>query len=244
MRKITIIIPIIVVLLMVTACSKDITVKLIDSGIETAIETKTETDISDVLKQNNINIGEKDVVVPSLDSMVTEEISEIVIKRYAKVTIIKGLEQETLELVGATVKEAIEKSKFKIEEGEETDKDLDSYLTDGMEIHILKEILVNLTIDGDSEDIKTKAVTVSEFLNEQNVSLGEDDEINEDMDSALKDGMKINVKRIEYKEEARKETIEYSTEERNSNSMYKGESEVTQEGANGEKEVIYKVKSI
>ncbi len=56
--------------------------------------------------------------------------------------------------------------------------------------------------------------------------------------------MKIVVKRVEYKEETKKESIDCESKEEYSDSMNEGESEVTRKGEKGEKEVTYKVKYV
>ncbi|MGN1126293.1 MAG: G5 domain-containing protein, partial [Ruminococcus sp.] len=60
----------------------------------------------------------------------------------------------------------------------------------------------------------------------------------------ITDGMKITVKRVEYKQKKVKESIGFDTEEQQSSSLNLGETQVTQEGENGEKVVTYKVKYV
>lgn len=243
MKKILTIVCFLVVLLLLTACSNNIVVTINDMGQETAIETKTGITVSEVLEKQSIVLDAKDETEPSLSSKITEDTTEVIIKRYAKVTVKKGIDTEEMELVGATVQDAIDKTGFEVEDGEELNCAPDDYLRDGMIIKIEREITITLKVDGDTKDIKTKSVTVEEFLNEQGVILG-DDEVNEDLDTLLKDKMKIVVNRVTYKEETRTESIDYKTIEKNDDSMYEGESKVTQEGSKGEKEVTYKIKYV
>lgn len=244
MKKILTIVYLLVVLTLLTACSKNIMVTINDTGQETVVETKTGITVSKFLEQQNIVLDAKDETEPLLSSEITEDTTEVIIKRYAKVTVKKGLDTKEVELVGATVQDAIEKSGFEIEDGEELSCNPNDYLTNGMIIKIEREVTITLKVDGDTKDIKTKSVTVEEFLDEQSVTLGEDDEVSEKLDSLLKDKTKIVVKRVEYKEETRTESINYKTIEKTDNSMYNGESKTTQEGLKGEKEVKYKVKYV
>ena len=229
---------------LLTACSKEITVVIKDAGQETTVQTKTDTTVKKMLEQNGISLHDKDEVDPSLDFVITEDTKEITIKRYAKVTVKKGHDAKEVELVGATVKDAVDASGFKLDEGEELDHDEDEYLTDGMVINIVHEINVTLNVDGETREVKTKAVTVKDFLYEQEVTLGADDEISEAPDTPLKDGMEITIKRIEYREVTRTESIDYETIDKDDDSMYKGETKTTQEGSKGEKEVTYRVKYV
>ena len=156
----------------------------------------------------------------------------------------KGVESKEVELVGGTVQSAIDQSGFTISSDEEIDHDAEEYLTDGMVIRITKETKVTLIADGKSQNIKTRSVTIEELLDEQQITLGEDDEISEDKDMQLKDEMQIIIKRVEYKEEVKTEAIKYETETKSDDSMYIGETKTIQEGKNGEKNVAYKVKYV
>lgn len=227
-----------------TACAKSVTVNVNDAGTKTEIEAKTGSTISEVLEEAGITVGKQDEAEPSLDSELTEEVTEITVKRYAKVKVYKGDVMETVELVGGKVEDAIKKAGFTLEDGEEADAELDSYLKDGMEINITRETKVTLTVDGELREILTKAPNVKKLLEEQKITLGENDEVSEKTDAELKDGMKITVKRVEYKEETKKESIDFTSEKQYSDSMYEGESKTTQNGSKGEKEVTYKVKYV
>ena len=129
-------------------------------------------------------------------------------------------------------------------DGCEPDVDKDKYLEDGMVINMVKGTKVTLTVDGKTNDVATKAKTVEDFLKEQKVTLGADDEVSEKLTAEIKDGMKIVVKRVEYKTEEKTEKIEYKTVEKESDSLEAGKEEVTQEGKDGEKTVTYKVKYV
>lgn len=226
------------------ACAKDIKITVNDAGTTTEIETKTEQTIAEVLASAGITLGDKDETEPAPDTQLTEEITAITVKRYAKVTIVRDGEEQTVELVGGTVEDALKAAGITLGEGEETDADAKVYLKDGMTIAISKEIKVNITADGETKEVATKTTTVQALLDEQKITLGADDEVSEKLDTKLADGMKITVKRVEYKEETVKETIDYGFKEEYSDSMAQGTSEVTRSGVEGEREVTYKIKYV
>ena len=103
---------------------------------------------------------------------------------------------------------------------------------------------VKLTVDGKTKEISTSALTVKDFLAEQQIKLDSDDEVSESVETKVVNGLQITVKRVEYKEETKTETIEFSTQEKYSDSLAKGESKVEKEGSDGQKEVTYKVKYV
>lgn len=240
-----IIVSLLLIALMTTAfcsCGKAVSVTVKDGSQTTQIETKTGKKIGVILEEAQITIGAKDETVPALDEKLTKDVSEITIKRYAKVTVIKGDEKKEVELVGGTVEDAVKESGFTLEENESPDVEADTFLKDGMTITIAKAVAVTVVHDGKTEQITTKAKTVQALLDEQNLTLAKDDEISAKPDSELKDGEKIVIKRITYKTEKRTETVPYGTSEEKTSSLSSGQTQVKQKGQNGEKIVTYKVK--
>ncbi|MCR5005214.1 MAG: ubiquitin-like domain-containing protein [Clostridiales bacterium] len=200
--------------------------------------------IQEVLDQENIVLGEKDEIEPAADTVLSEDMTEVQIRRYAKVTIKHEDEEIQVELVGGTVADALKEAGIELGEKEEADEAPDTFLVDGMVITISREKTVKLKMDGKSTEITTKAVFVSDFLEEQKITLGPDDEMNKKPEDRIKDGMKLTVHRVEYKEEKVTETIDYGTIEQYSDSMDVGTSTIEQYGSEGEKEVTYKVKYV
>ncbi|MCR4595036.1 MAG: G5 domain-containing protein [Clostridiales bacterium] len=235
-----------VILLVISACGKkEVTVKITDSGTSTEVKAMTGQTIKDVLAQAEITIGDKDETDPSLDTKLTEDINEIIVKRCIKVTVIRGDSKEEIEIVGGNVKEAIEKSGLKIGNGEMADASLNSQLKDGMTITIAKAIKVTITADGKTKNVEAiKGSKVQDVLAIAEITLGEDDQCSEKPDTEVTDGMKITIQRVEYREETVKETIEFKTEYQTDKTLAKGTSKVIQEGENGEKEVTYRIKII
>ena len=244
LKPISVIMIIAMFVTMLTACGKAITVDIVDVNSKTPVEVKTGYTVEKVLETAQITIGDKDETEPALDEKITEETKEIIIKRYAKVTVVKDGKEYEVETVGGTVADALEKAGITLAKDEVTDMPQDKLLEKEVTINVLKQLSVKLTVDGKTKEVFTSAKTVEEFIAEQKVKLGEDDEVNQKSDAKIKNGMKIVVKRVEFKEETKTETIEFSTQEKYSDSMAKGQSKVEREGSNGQKEVTYKVKFV
>ena len=235
---------VLVMVFSLTACGgKAVTLTVHDKDAKTEVEANVGMTVSQVLEKAEIKLGEKDETEPTKDEKIAEDTKEITVKRYAKVTVKLGDESREIEMTGGTVADAIKKSGLNTD-GCEPDIDKDKYLEDGMVINMVKGTKVTLTVDGKTNDVATKAKTVEDFLKEQKVTLGADDEVSEKLTAEIKDGMKIVVKRVEYKTEEKTEKVEYKTVDEYSDSMDEGTEEVTQEGKNGEKTVTYKVKYV
>ncbi len=229
--------------LLFTGCGgKDVTVKINDSGVETEIAAKTNMKIEDILASAEISLNEKDETIPARGEKL-EEATEITVKRYAKVTIVNGKEKKDVELVGGTVKDAVEKADLN-----ETDlmpeANENAYLTDGMVIKMTKATKITLVSAGKEKKISTFAATIKELLEEQKIKVDKDDELSHSQKEKIVEGMKVSVKKIEYKEETRTEAIPYSTEKQESSELSAGKTKVNRAGADGEKKVVYKVKYV
>ena len=226
-----------------TACGKAVNIKINDMGVITEAEANTGMTIQKILDEAGIKLSEKDETEPKADAKL-EDATEIKVKRYAKVTVKNGKEEKTVELVGATVEDAVKKAGFTLDVSVMIDAEKDAFIKDGMVITLSNSLTVTLTADSKTKDCKTHATTVKDFLDEQKITLGKDDVVSPKLEDKITDGLKITVKRVEYKEEVKKEVIDYKTEEQQSSSLSAGQTQVAQEGSEGEKEVTYKVKYV
>lgn len=228
-----------------SACAgKDITVTINDSGTKTDVEVKTGITVSEAIDKAGIELGEKDETEPPKDETINEDTTEITIKRYAKVTVVKGKDKKEVELVGGTVEEAVKKAGFTLAETDKLSADKNAYLKDGMTITITEAIKVTIAVDGKTNTVSTNATDVKGLIEEQKIKIGKDDVMSEKLDAPLKNGMKITIKRVTFKDEKKTESIDYETEKKYSDSMDEGSSQVEQKGEKGEKEVVYTVKYV
>lgn len=232
---------------MLTCClvacgGKEMALTVNDRGTKTEVTANVGSTVAQVLEKAQITLGEKDETEPAKDAKITEDVKEIIVKRYAKITVVLGDEKKEIEVVGGTVEDAIKKAGYTLDGGITSDTPATDYVKDGMTITLTKGLTVELTMDGKTTTISTSAKTVADLANE--LKLGADDELSEKFETAITDGMKLTVCRVEYKEVKETEKISFETEERYSDSISSGSSEVTQEGVDGEKEVTYKVKYV
>lgn len=226
------------------SCSgESINVSVFDSGVSTKVEAAVGMTVADVLSEAEIMLGSRDQVEPPELAEVSAN-SSVTVKRYAQVEVTYSGETKTVELVGGKVEDAVQKAGFSLEDGLKTNIIRSAYLKNGMKIRLFKGTVVNLTMDGKTSDVITEAKTVGDFLSEQKITLGDEDEMNFEPEDEIEDGMKLVIKRVTYKEETKKESIEFSKKEKYDETLADGEKKITQKGENGEKEVVYKVKYI
>ncbi len=230
-------------ILCLSACSgdKEITLTIEDGKSETTVTATVGETVEEVLEAAEITVGAHDVVTPEPDYQLQEDDTTITIERYMEVTIHDGDDVQEVGLYGGTVQDALDEADIELGENDTVDPEPDTSLTDGMEITVERWHTVTLTIDGESEEILTSAMTVQDLLDEQEIELGEEDEITPEPDTEIEDDMEIVIERSSTREVTETEEVPYETTYEDSDDLYEGETSVSQKGVKGEKKVTYKV---
>lgn len=240
-KFITLLLSFLLVLLCFAACkAQTVTVKINDGNVQSIVEIPSSSTVRQAIEEAELEIDEKDEVTPSMDTVLKAG-DVIQLKRYADVSINRGGEVQTFSLVGGKVSDALEKAGFQLKKNEIINFNKDAYLSDGMEIIISECITVHFTADGNSEDILTTACTVSEFLDNQGVELGNDDIVSKPLKKVLDSDTELSVKRVTYKTVTENEDIKYETVYKTSSSMKDGTSKVSRKGKKGQKTVKYRI---
>lgn len=112
----------------------------------------------------------------------------------------------------------------------------DTYIT------VFKASTASVTADDETKTVKLPQGNVVEALNFLGYNVSEDDELNVDKDSAVKDGMKLTITRVYYAEEKSVEEIPYGYKEEKSDRVDLGETKIGTKGENGLKLVTKKCK--
>ncbi|MGN0468499.1 MAG: ubiquitin-like domain-containing protein [Acutalibacteraceae bacterium] len=208
-----------------------------DNDSETAVSVNGKN-VSEALSEADVSVGEKDEVEPALDSEI-EEGAQISVKRYAKVKVNVDSKEYEVEMVGATVGDAIKKLGIELDEKDVIDCDQEAYLTDGMEINIKKGKKIYITVGGKKKSYVVKADNVKDALDECKIEYDSDDIIEPGLKKSIKQKSEIVVKKVEVKKEKTTQIIYFKTEKQYSASMNKGTSKVKVAGVNGKKEITY-----
>ena len=98
---------------------------------------------------------------------------------------------------------------------------------------------VEISVDGETLTISTNAANVATVLYEAGVHLGPIDEVSPDRSSAVYDGLRIRVVRVEIMRYPIEVEIDFETERVETDELYVGTEEVATEGVPGIKRVIY-----
>lgn len=100
-----------------------------------------------------------------------------------------------------------------------------------------KEVV--LVVDGQEIEVNSFQPNVQGVLEENKIDYDSNDIISEDLDTSLKNGMKIEVKQVEKKTITETKDIPYDTVIKKDKTLLKGKTQVSQKGRKGTKELIY-----
>lgn len=100
-----------------------------------------------------------------------------------------------------------------------------------------KEVV--LVVDGQEIEVNSFQPNVQGVLEENKIDYDSNDIISEDLDTSLKNGMKIEVQQVEKKTITETKDIPYDTVIKKDKTLLKGKTEVSQKGKKGTKELIY-----
>ena len=213
-------------------------VTIIDGGDIITVET-AKTKGEDVLKEVDIVVNEAYGDSVSFKNFTGKDGSAIIIKRGVKVTInnFDGT-QYTIHASG-TVKDAIEAAGLTLRQGTALNYSAADVIEEGMVIEIYDIYKLKVT-DGEKTIEQTvSGKTVADALDILDITLGENDYSEPSTDTNLKNGMSIEIFRVEIKERKETRTIKFKTEYTETSNLYKDEKKVVTKGVDGSKAVVY-----
>ncbi|MDO4503666.1 MAG: G5 domain-containing protein, partial [Clostridia bacterium] len=166
------------------------------------------------------------------------------INRALDVKVIKGEKIIELKEKKGKVKDAIADSKINISETDIINFSEDANLEQNMEIIIQDGVKISLIYEGEEKKYIVPDKTVYEALKYLNIELSQNDIINVDLTSKVKDNPYIKISKIIYRESKKNENIPFKTIKKDSSLLDNSRQQVQTAGKNGIKEVIYNEKLI
>ncbi len=169
------------------------------------------------------------VIVLLLSMMITTGFTTI-----KHVTIDDGSgELKTAVTMKGTVSAILAEQNIKIKKGDIVTPALNTQVVRDQQISIQRASKVVITIDGASTTYYSVARTVGEFLDEANIVVGEFDGFNAALTDNIKNGMNLNINRVNEYYYTVDEAIPYVVKETTTYSLPKGEQRIVQQGQSG-----------
>ena len=197
-----------------------------------------ETDPYGIVAEAGIQLSENDKLI--LDDFTVGEDSRIIVCRASNITFTYA-DGKTENLVFAgRVSELIAEKGVVLSDNLVSSVNIKAVVTNNMEVKILNNYELTITVDNEIRHVKSTAKTVGELLEEQKIVLDEDDEVVPSADTPLSNELTIDVLRVEYVTREAEESVPFSSTTKKSSSMLKGTKKITTVGVNGTKTVVYK----
>jgi uncharacterized protein YabE (DUF348 family) len=158
-------------------------------------------------------------------------------------------EEKTFVTYKGTVKDVLNTNGVEIGPKDKVQPALNSKVSEGDTIAIKRAVSVELTVGDKQLKIDTAEDTIKEMLDaekeelkNQGVEFNEGiDEISPTLNSEISDELKINLVKVEVKNELAKESIGFDVVIESDSSLDSGLEQVRQDGTSGEKEVNYEI---
>lgn len=119
--------------------AKDVNVTIDDNGTLTEVSIAEGKTVADALAAADIELGDKDVIEPSLDKKIAQDTNKITIQRLVTVKVVDGLQTKDVELIGATVQDALTEAQIVLADGDTVDVELTAPLQNGMTIVVTRK---------------------------------------------------------------------------------------------------------
>jgi len=160
---------------------------------------------------------------------------------FKTLTIIDADQHYEVVTKSTTVGEAIALAGIALGENDIVSRDLHEATTDGDEIILKRSKLLKLETSGKVFEFYTNENTVGEALLADGFLVGKYDEVIPDVNTTVKDGMTVSVKRVYIELSEVTEEIPYTTKTVDNPNEFMGYEKVLQEGINGKATRTYKL---
>lgn len=197
-----------------------------------------DTEVSEILAAQDINVEDAEKVTPAVTQTVAQD-KKIVIEELATVniTVDDGYENVILHTEAQTVEQALTEAGYEITNQKVTPS-LDTELVTGETTNITVENPVKVTFVGMNGEMTTEDIfltTVGEAADEYLKDYNKDtDELSPSRDTVLTQSMTVEITRNRENEKTETEDIPFEKKTVKSDDLYEGEEKVTTKGVKGE----------
>lgn len=219
-------------------------ISIYDRGVERVIITKART-VRQALELAKIDIQEdQDVVEPALDTELIASKYSVNIHRARPVTIEDGVTRRQITTAEQTAANIARVAGVKLYPEDNVSVGAsDTLLVDGANIvmKIDRATPITLSLYGKETEIRTRAKTVADLLEEKQITLEVNDTLSVSKTTPITSGMKIELWRNGVQTVVVDEEIDFTTEKIKDTNREAGYREVKQAGEKGSKTVTYEI---
>jgi resuscitation-promoting factor RpfB len=201
--------------------------------------------VAAVLEEEGVELGEHDVVTPSLDSEVREG-SRIAVQIARPLDLTVDGKESRHWVTATSVATAMDQIGVRVEDARLSASRGATIDRDGMSLRVVTPKRLTFVVAG-GKPVKKKvaALTVRQALKLRDVKFDRNDVIRPSRGAKVRNGDRIVLNRVnEFNRRVDDETIGYSTVTRSDDSIAKGEQRVVRPGRAGHRDVVYRVRTV
>ena len=211
-------------------------IELVVDGVSSAIAVRENT-VEEVLDLEGITIDKHDVVQPSTDTRISQDM-EITVAYGRPLAVTVDGEERKVWTTAQTVGDALAVLNLDEADSKLSASRSTSIGRAGLEMEVVTAKDVTLTVAGEPSKM-TIAGTVSDALAEADVTPDADDIVTPEPETVLTDGLEISYVDVEVKPSEKKVAVPFKKSETTSSEMEKGTKKVTTKGQEGIKRETY-----
>ena len=222
------------------ATKKDIIVDV--NGEQMSLVTMSGT-VEGVLAQAGVELGDQDIVSPSLDSSISDE-DTVTVRTAKQVALVVEGQIQNVTTTAVSVEDLLQEVGG-ITGADAVDADLSETIPEsGLKVSVTKPKIISINDGGKVTYVSLAAQNVQEALKLRDIELGAQDRINVPLDQQLKNNAQIQIDRVENTEVT--ETVPFDAEPTyvDDPEAPAGDETVVEEGTPGTKEVTRTVTTV
>jgi uncharacterized protein YabE (DUF348 family) len=196
--------------------------------------------VGDLLKDQDLKVGPRDIVAPSPDTKIGD--GDTVVVRFARqLTVTVDGQKRTFWTTELSVDRALAAMGIRADGARLSASRSARIERTGMTMWLSTPKQVTLTVDRKPYQVTTTAPTVSDLLEERKVVLGPSDKLSVAPSAPVTQNMVISVARVVAKRVTKTEPVPFPTTERKNSSMFKGDEKVIKKGVAGLRTAVYDI---
>lgn len=217
-----------------------------DAGEKVTLLT-TKHNLGEALEEIGVTLSEYDTTEPGLDHELKEKHYYVTIYRARPVTILDGDAKYSILSAHREANKIVQDSGVEVRDEDILDvalvfDQLSGFYVEQLNIQRAKK--VQLDLYGEKTDVYTQASSVSEFLEEKGIVLGQKDKMSLSSQDAIGENTSLRIWREGVQTVTKKEKVDFDIEKVEDADQNIGYEKITTEGVRGEKKVTYEVKIV
>lgn len=203
------------------------------------------TTVGEVLKRENIQLQDGDLVEPGLASAISRPYFNINLYRARPLLVVDGGREYKTTAASENPKVAAQRAGLTVYPEDRYSTEIVRDFVDdqvvGLKISIQRATPVVVTVDGKTTTLRTQRDTIAELLAEKKIVLGEKDKVTPQLSTALVAGLSVQVTRVAEITKTEEVKIPRQTQSTADPNLLKGTTQVKEPGEDGVKTVTYRI---